>query len=87
MNVLSIDAWGNLEEGYEWNAWYKVGEITKEEFERVDREEGFIQWFIENNYVWDDPQWLEIEDDQYNIVIKDKETQEPLFAIEYGCHY
>lgn len=23
--VLSIDAWGNNEEGYDWNAWYRVG--------------------------------------------------------------
>lgn len=87
MRVLSIDACGNETDGYEWNNWYKVGTIAKQEFERVDREEGFIQWFIENNYVWDDPQWLEIDDDSYNIVIKDKETQQPLFAIEYGWHY
>ena len=25
--VLSIDAWGNSEEGYEWNQWFHVGSI------------------------------------------------------------
>jgi hypothetical protein len=25
--VLSIDAWGNLEDGYEWNQWFNVGSI------------------------------------------------------------
>ena len=85
MNILSIDAWGNEEDGYEWNAWYIVGEIDKEEFECC---KDYIKWFIDNEYVIGTyPDRLEIEDDQYNIVIKDKETQEPLFAIEYGCHY
>ena len=25
--VLSIDAWGNPEDGYEWNEWFNVGTI------------------------------------------------------------
>jgi hypothetical protein len=25
--VLSIDAWGNETDGYEWNQWFNVGSI------------------------------------------------------------
>lgn len=86
MRILSIDAW-NSEEGWNWNAWYCVGEIDKQEFERIKREEGFITWFIGQGYVMNYPDRLEIEDDGYNIVMQDKETGEPLFAIEYGNEY
>ena len=24
MRVLSIDAWGNKEDGYEWNQWWRL---------------------------------------------------------------
>ena len=34
MKVLSIDAWGSKEEGYQWNNWFLVGEIAKEDFEK-----------------------------------------------------
>ena len=87
MNILSIDAWGNEEDGYEWNAWYKVGTISKEEFERIEKEDVFIQWFINEGYVKNFPDKLKIWDDGYNIQIQDKETNEPLFAIEYGREY
>ena len=87
MYILSIDAWGNEQDGYEWNAWYRVSTISKVEFERIEKEEGFIQWFINKGYVKNFPDKLEICDDGYDIVIQDKETGEPLFAIEYGCEY
>lgn len=86
MRILSIDAWGNADDGYDWNAWYKVGEISKGEFERIELEEGFLNWFIGEGYV-DEKYPLEIEDDEHNIIIVDKETREPLFAIEYGNEY
>jgi len=37
MKVLSIDAWGNKKEGYEWNNWFTVGEISKEDFENLKK--------------------------------------------------
>lgn len=83
MRILSIDVWGNKEEGWDWNAWYKVGAIDKEDFEAI---KDYKQWFIDGGYV-NEKYPLEIEDDGHNIVIQDKETSEPLFAIEYGNHY
>ena len=87
MKVLSIDAWGNEEDGWEWNAWYTVGEIDKETFESLETDSDFIQWFIDNDYILNLPNCVYINDDQYNVVICDKETNEPLFAIEYGNCY
>ncbi len=86
MRVLSIDAWRDSEDGWQWNAWYKVGTIAKSELERIEREEGFLKWYIINGYV-DEKFPLEIDDDGYNIVVQDKETSEPLLAIEYGNCY
>ena len=88
MKILSIDAWGNQEDGYEWNAWYTVGNIDKDTFESLDTDQKIADYLFENDYITsnnlDD---MTIEDDQYNIVIKDKETDRPLFAIEYGPEY
>ena len=78
--VLSIDAWAEGEDGWTWNAWYSVGEIVVD----IDGEPEYIldrmkaKGFIRN------PSLADIEDDQYNIVIVDKFSREPLFAIEYG---
>lgn len=30
VSILSIDAWGNADDGFEWNAWYKIGECDPE---------------------------------------------------------
>ena len=87
MNILSIDAWIDGDELWTWNAWYKVGEISKGEFERIELEEGFLNWFIGEGYVSNLPDGIEIEDDEHNIVVMDKETGKPLYAIEYGCEY
>jgi len=87
MNILSIDVWNDGQGGWEWNSWHKVGILDKQEFERIKNEEGYIQWFIINNYVVDKPENLYIGDDGYNIVICDLNTSEPLFAIEYGTEY
>lgn len=87
MNILSIDAWGNAQDGWQWNAWYKVGTISKDEFDNLTWMDGFIQYFIDNNYVLNNPNLFYVEDDGYNIVITAIKTNEPLFAIEYGCEY
>ena len=88
MKVLSIDAWGNKENGYEWNQWYNVGDIAKEEFEKLDTDKKIATWFFENGYTTNaDMRSITIEDDQYNIVICEKKSGMPLFAIEYGPEY
>ena len=88
MKVLSIDAWGNKAEGYQWNQWFTVGEISKEDFENLKIDKDYAVWFFENDFTnTADMRRILIEDDQYNIVICEKKTGQPLFAIEYGPEY
>ena len=87
MKVLSIDAW-NDNNGWSWNNWFKVGEISKAEFEALKSDKAIATWFKDNGFTTsDDMRQITIEDDQYNIVICEKKGGKPLFAIEYGPEY
>jgi hypothetical protein len=79
--VLSIDAWGNQEDGYDWNSWNKVGTVdVNHRGENVDT----IRAMIDAGYLKAAAlESADVEDDDYNLVIVDKKTGEPLFAIEY----
>ena len=80
--VLSIDAWGNQEDGYDWNQWFNVGTIVLD-LDAENRE--IICAMVNAGYLTKAGlDAAEVEDDGYNIVILDKETREPVFAIEYG---
>ena len=82
LTVLSIDAWGNPQDGYEWNEWFNVGTIELD-LDAENRE--IIQAMVNAGYLT--PKGLDVatvEDDGYNLVIVDIETGEPAFAIEYG---
>jgi hypothetical protein len=80
--VLSIDAWGNETDGYEWNQWFNVGSIDLD-LDAEDRQ--IIQAMVNAGYLTALAlESAEVEDDGFNIVILDKETREPVFAIEYG---
>jgi len=78
--VLSIDAWGNVDEGYEWNNWFNAGSI---EIDINSSELTIMQTMFDAGYITDSNGGY-VNDDQYNLVICDKQTDEPLFAIEYG---
>ena len=78
--VLSIDAWADGDDGWTWNAWYNAGSITLD----IDSEyDDILQVMVDEGYI-KNPSLGDIEDDQYNLVIVDKFTREPIFAIEYG---
>jgi hypothetical protein len=80
--VLSIDAWGNPDDGYTWNQWFNVGSIDLD----LDAENrDIIRAMVDAGYLTALAlESAEVEDDGFNIVILDKETREPVFAIEYG---
>lgn len=78
--VISIDAWGNAEDGYDWNAWYNVGTI---EVDINAPEHAILQAMADAGFITKTEGGM-VEDDQHNLVIKDAQTGEPLFAIEYG---
>jgi len=82
--VLSIDAWREPEGGWTWNQWYNAGTIpdtclnwSNRKLFKWFRDEGKLSSFSTGK--------IALEDDQYNLVIVNKNTREPLFAIEYGA--
>ena len=89
MKVLSIDAWAGAEVGcWEWNNWFTVGEVSKENFDNLKTDQDYATWFCEEGYTTsDDLSLCLIEDDEYNITICDAANGRPLFAIEYGPEY
>ena len=83
--ILSIDAWADGEDGWTWNNWDKVGVL--EDAALLDNEDALIDWFITEGFLKDTAKGkVYVDDDQYNLVITDEETHEPLFAVEYGSH-
>lgn len=78
-DVISIDAWGNKEEGYEWNTWYKIDTFDG----NINNEQEVLNFFLDMiKESWHDK--LYIYDDQYNLVLKVIDTDEPIYAIAYG---
>ena len=83
-NLLSIDAWRECEGGWTWNAWYNVekdiyfaeSQLTPIKVLRALRKWGFLTEQSKGR--------LSLDDDGYNIVIQDKNTLEPILALEYG---
>lgn len=83
INVLSIDAWADGEDGWTWNNWHKVGTCPLATC--ALEPPAIIGYMVREGYLRTGAgELVEVEDDQYNIVIVDKETREPLFALEYG---
>lgn len=78
--VLSIDAWGNEDGGYDWNQWFNAGTI---ELHSIEDDDWVLHEMAEKGFIRD-AKLCDIEDDQYNLVIVNKASREPLFAIEYG---
>ncbi len=82
LNILSIDAW-RCDGSWEWNTWHKVGTVDRALIDvkprklfRVLRDAGYLSAASVGR--------VAVDDDGYNVVICDRATREPLFAIEYG---
>lgn len=79
--VLSIDAWRDRD-GWQWNNWFNAGTVeldinsSNRQILKAMREAGFLSDESKGRAA--------IVDDQYNLVITDRNTGEPVFAIEYG---
>jgi hypothetical protein len=81
--ILSIDAWRECDGGYTWNAWYDAGDIDADAIHWNARK--ILKYFRDNGYLTEKSAGkCAIDDDQYNIVIVERSTRRPLFAIEYG---
>ena len=79
-NVISIDAWRD-NEGWSWNQWFDVGTI---ELDNLNNRH-VLSAMREQGYLADNSKGkVSIDDDQYNLVICSRNTNEPIFAIVYG---
>lgn len=89
MRILSIDAWADGD-GWQWNSWYEAGTISDAEFDAITAkgDKAIAKWFYDNGYTTTaDMRKITIDDDQYNIVLCEKKSGMPVFAIEYGDRY
>lgn len=85
MRILSIDAWRDPD-GWQWNNWHSVGEFPNTLADTLDKPRALFSWLRENGYLSAESRGrVALDDDQYNVVIIDKDTREPLFALEYGA--
>lgn len=79
MRVLRIDAWGNAEEGYEWNDWNCIGRIP------VDTPKEELLSAAHAAFIFthpDLPDDLELVSDGFNMAIQERATGKPLYAFE-----
>lgn len=85
--ILSIDAWGNAEDGFDWNNWFDVGHIDAR-LVRRSSDKALLEYLVREGYLKERARTeCSMEDDCYNLVATVKATGEPLFAIEYGALY
>jgi hypothetical protein len=83
VSILSIDAWADGEDGWNWNMWSKVGSVDVTMCDKPEAE--ILAYMVAEGYLKEKALTsCYVEDDQYNMVICDKETHEPLFALAYG---
>jgi len=79
--VLSIDAVRHIG-SWEWNSWYSAGEI---EIDIDGSNRSILKAMRKEDFLGDDSKGkITVKDDEYNIMILNKNTLEPIFAIEYG---
>jgi hypothetical protein len=85
IRVLNISA-VKSDCGWEWNYWNTVAEISVEQFESLKSDRQTIK-FVRNELGLlseHSKGRVAVEDDDYNVIIKDKSNNMPLFSIEYG---
>ena len=89
MKILSIDAWREPEGGWTWNDYFYCQNMPAEVFEKIaDHPRKLFRWFRDAGMLADGSKGrVACEDDGYNVIIVNKSTREPLYAIEYGSHY
>lgn len=85
IRILSIEAWRNPL-GWDWNSWRRIGEIDRVTLDTLTTNRRVLRWMRDEGYLTHYSKGrVTVEDDQYNLVVLDKNTREPLFAIEYGA--
>jgi len=84
VRVLSIDAWRDSEGGWTWNNWFDVGRAPIDVCNYTPRR--LLAWFRAEGYLRADSAGrCAIEDDGYNVVVLERHSRMPVFALEYGA--
>lgn len=82
LKVLSIDAW-RYDGGWNWNQWYLLSTTVPENI--IDNNRKLLNYLRAHGVLGEGSKGrVAVEDDQHNKVIVDKNTFEPLYAVEYG---
>ena len=83
LRILSIIAFKD-DGQWSWDSWRDVGTVEPTFFDLSTR--GQLKYLRDELYLRRASVGkVAIEDDQYNLVVVDRATREPLFAVEYGC--
>lgn len=84
VTILSIDAWRD-QDSWSWNQWFKVGTIDLATLETLKTNRQILAYMRREGYLGPRSAGIvAVEDDQYNLVITERSTRMPLFAIAYG---
>lgn len=83
-HLLQIDAWRDSDNLWQWNNSFKLEDDIHIQENISNR--SLIKFFRNDLKVINDYSKgrVAIEDDQYNLVLVDKNTNQPLFALCYG---
>lgn len=86
--VLSIDAWREAEGGWTWNNWYEVRSCEPLPEKILGNTRKMLNWLRKEGVLGDGSLGrVAIEDDQYNYVVIDRHSREPIYAVQYGDQY
>jgi hypothetical protein len=82
--LLSIDAWRD-DGGWTWNNWFNIEDGIYFQKEVLSSARQLLAYCRKSGWLTEQSKGrCAIEDDGYNVVIIDKNTQEPLIAFCYG---
>ena len=86
MRIISIEAWKD-ESGWFWNDWYKIGSISTQDLRKLDTNRKLIKYMRDSHYLshYSKGRISVNTSDEYNILFENKNTGEPLYAIEIGA--
>lgn len=84
VKVLLIDAWRSCDGGWDWNNWRKVGEVPSSWIDLFPKHPRALLHRLRNEGWGWVPGQVYVEDDGYNLVIKQRSDHMPRYALAYG---
>ena len=87
IDVLSISS-VKYQYFWDWDNWFKVAEIPLDKYNQLKSNRGVLKYLRDELGLLSDfsKGKVSVQDDQHNLVIVNKNTKQPLFAIIYGAY-